>query len=334
MTMLEVFVPTYNRPVEFRKCLISLENALSYLDFDNTPSIGIAVNDNSTDYFEDYEEIIEEFHKRFRNLGISYFDYRRTGFNIGGVNNIAGGIFSAGADYVWCLPDDDLARFDSLVILINVLNQYRPCFISGALVKKARTSYDDDPNIEDDGCENKIFDVIADGLKISAFLSTNVVQLQEYVYCTQAVKNFLSVKENIHLLNDMCPGLFGLVCLQEDGPFVRLERSVGIFRDGDPKSEWRHLWVRFALIEWPQLCKKLYDRSWLSTNEYRLSIGVFRAMLADLSRRPDILLGVNLRRRVNPFLLFRYHRSAFLKALLLSPVSVSKAVFEKLGKLL
>jgi hypothetical protein len=333
MTMLELFIPTYNRPVEFEKCLRSLDNSLLYLASNDRSKIGIAINDNSTDYLDEYRKVIEDFEIRFEELGVSYFDYRRTGFNVGGINNIVGGIYAAKSEYVWCLPDDDVARFDSLSILLSVIQSYRPGFISGAWRKKSVINYDSDSNGDDDGYENKVLDVIAEKAKVQAFLSKNVVQLQEYVYRTEAVKKFIQNKENRRLLNDMFPGLFALVCLRGDGLFVRLERSVGIFRDGDPRSEWRHLWVRLALIEWPQLCEKMYIRGWLSSVEYRLSVAVFRSMFDSLSKRPDILLGLNWRRRVNPFLLLKYHRSSFLNALLQAPISTPKAIWNRLREL-
>jgi len=334
MTMLEVLIPTYNRPVEFEKCLKSLENALLYLPPEHRASIGVAINDNSTDYLEAYERIIDENKARLCGLAILYFDYRRTGFNVGNINNILSGIYSAKGDYVWCLPDDDLARFDSLSILISVIQSYQPSFISGAWCNKSIINYDSDASGDDDGHKNKVHDVISDRARVSAFLTKNVVELQEYVYRVRIVKRFLVDKENRSLLNNMWPGLLAVVCLRENGSFVRLERSIGIFRDGDPKSEWRHLWTRLALIEWPQLCERLFDRGWFSTGEYRLSIEVFRSMLDSLSKRPDILLGLNRRSQVNPFLLFKYHRTNFLNALLLIPFRSSKAIFKKLKKLI
>ncbi|MBF9020228.1 glycosyltransferase [Rhodobacterales bacterium HKCCA1058] len=333
MTVLEVFVPTYNRPIEFEKCLGSLEKSLLFSDKNDRRLIGIAINDNSTDYFDEYEAVIENFRVRFEELGISYFDYRRTGFDIGGINNIVSGIYAAKADYVWLLPDDDLSRFDAISILISTIRKFQPSFIGGAWRKKSVVQYQSNSLGEDDGIENKVFDVIHDKKqKIPLFLEKNVVQAQEYVYQTQPLKNFLKNKENRYLLNDMFPGLLALVCLWSDGAFVRLERSVGIFRDGDPRSEWRHRWFRLALIEWPQLCEKLFNRGLLSSNEYWLSVGVFRSMLLSVSKRPDILLGLRRGRGVNPFLLFKYHRSVFLKVLLRMPITISIEIVNKLRK--
>ena len=333
MTTLEVFIPTYNRPVEFEKCLRSVENALGRLSSNDRSVIGVAINDNSTDHLGEYEEVIEDYKSRFEALALSYFDYRRTGFNIGAINNIVSGIYSAKAEYVWLLPDDDLSRFDALSILLSAIRDCQPCFIGGAWIAKSVIEYDSNSIGEDDGHKNKILDVISNSKKISVFFEKNVVQAQEYVYRTQLVKDFLKNKENRCLLNDMFPGLFALVCLRAEGSFLRLERSVGIFRDGDPRSEWRHLWVRLALIEWPQLSVKLFNRGWLTSDEYRLSVGVFRSMFGNLSKRPDILLGLRRKQQVNPFLLLKYHRSSFFNALLVSPVAITKAIFKKIRKL-
>lgn len=328
MTKLEVFIPTYNRPVEFERCLRSLENALSHLGFNDSADIGVTINDNSTDYFPQYESVIKKFKPRLEKLGVFYFEYRRTGFNIGGINNIVGGIYSAKSEYVWCLPDDDLARFDSLSILLSVIKSYRPNFISGGWVQKTVIDYNSESNGDDDRQINRVLDVIFERKKVSTFFSKNVVQLQEYVYKTEIIKKFLQINENRSLLNYMWPGLFAVVCLCEDGSFVRLERSVGIFRDGEPKSEWRHLFIRFALVEWPQLCEKLFNRGWISSDEYRLSIGVFRTMFDSLAKRPHILLGLSWRRRLNPYLLLKYHKNHFFGALW-SPLLILNSIFKK-----
>lgn len=332
MTILEVFIPTYNRPKEFEKCLISLVNCLSQIAQEDRRLIGIAIHDNSVEHIETYEQIILNYKVRFESLGASYFDYRRTGFNIGGINNITSGMFGSKATYVWCLPDDDLARFDSLGIIMLAIRNHGPCFISGGCSQKSIIyDYDSDECGDDDGHENKILDLIDDRFKISYFLSKNVVQLQEYVYKRDLIKKFLIDKENINLLNEMFPGLLALVCLRGDGPFVRLERSIGIFRDGDPRSEWRHLWCRLALIEWPAVTEKLYQRGWLSLHEFKLSIAIFRPILDGLSRRPDLLLGLNRRYQLNPVSLYKYHQSGFVKSLFMSPISVVRAVISKLS---
>lgn len=334
MTLLEIFIPTYNRPIEFTKCLNSLINAILCLTPAQKMSIGIAINDNSTTYLDEYYTVLNEYSPRFSSLGLSYYQYRRTGFNIGAINNIVGGILSSQSQYLWCLPDDDLARFDALQTLLPILQRYTPCFVSAAWSIKSGIEYSSDEVGFDDHVENSIFDVIVGESKVSSFLSKNVVQLQEYVYQVDPIRRFLRCQDNHSLLNDMLPGLIALVCLWEEGPFVRLNRSIGIFRDGDPRSNWRHLASRLFLIEWPILSEELFNRGLLSCSEYHLSVGVFRSGLLFISKRPDIILGLNPKFRINPFLLYKYHQEKFLFALLMMPNLFAKALYKKIINML
>jgi hypothetical protein len=313
--LIEILVPTFNRPKLFYHCLGSIEKALICLKLSERSKIGIAVNNNSTVSLAEYKQIVSQYAPLFTSLGILYFNYRVTGFNIGGINNAVGGIFSTEAEYVWCLPDDDIARFDSLRTLISTIEKYRPSFISGAWMKKSIISYDSDETGADDGEGNKILDTIMDRSRLAKFLSMNVVQLQEYVYRAEPVKNFLHRDENLKLLTDMWPGLFAIACLQEKRPFVRLERSIGIFRDGDPASSWRHLWYRFALIDWPKLSVALHERGLLTDSECEASVKVFSSLVRTLWIRPDILLGVNRRFELSPLTLWKFHRNDFVAAL-------------------
>lgn len=332
MALLEILIPTYKRALELKKCLVSLEKAVINLNSAARAKIGLIIKNNTTNDFVGYRDLIEKYTRIFEEMGVAYFDYHITGFNIGATNNIVGGLFSSKSQYVWVLPDDDIARFDALSVLITAIEKYSPCFISGAWTNKSIIQYNSNESGEDDGKPNSILDAIYSREKVSAFLSKNVVQLQEYIYNTQLLKKFLNDDSNVSLLNEMFPGLLAIFCLQSSAPFVRFERSLGIFRNGDPASEWRHLWYKFALIDWAILSDQCYQKGWLNEEERANSIAIFRPIISNLSTRPDSLLGLNKRNRINPFLLMKYHRHDFMLALKRSPLSIVKAIVKRLRK--
>jgi hypothetical protein len=334
MALLEVLIPTYNRPNELAKCLRSLENSIKNLSHVDRSKLVITIRNNSTEYFEQYKNLIDTYNPIFKNLNISSFDYQFTGFNIGTVNNCVGGMLNSKSDYIWVLPDDDIARFDALSISIPVIEKYKPDFISGGCIDKSTIEYPSNETGNDNKQPNKILDVIYDRSKVLLFLRKNVVQLQEYIYKVQLVKNFLSNDKHVHLLNDMWPGLFAIFSLQSSKSFVRLEKSLGIFRKGDPRSEWRHLWFKLALIDWPIISEKLFKLGWLNETETKASKAVFREIFPNLSYRPDILLGINKKSSVNPLLLIKYHCYHYFVALLKSPFLTFKEAVKRFKKYL
>jgi glycosyltransferase involved in cell wall biosynthesis len=334
MALLEVLIPTYNRPNELAKCLRSLENSIKNLSHVDSSKLRITIRNNSTKYFEQYKNLIDTYNPLFKNLNISSFDYQFTGFNIGTVSNCVGGMLNSKSDYIWVLPDDDIARFDALSISIPVIEKYKPDFISGGCIDKSTIEYPSNETGNDNKQPNKILDVIYDRSKVLLFLRKNVVQLQEYIYKVQLVKNFLSNDKHVHLLNDMWPGLFAIFSLQSTKSFVRLEKSLGIFRKGDPRSEWRHLWFKLALIDWPIISEKLFKLGWLNETETKASKAVFREIFPNLSYRPDILLGINKKSSVNPLLLIKYHGYHYFVALLKSPFLTFKEAVKRFKKYL
>lgn len=334
MALLEVLIPTYNRPNELAKCLRSLENSIKNLSHVDRSKLVITIRNNSTEYFEQYKNLIDTYNPIFKNLNISSFDYQFTGFNIGTVNNCVGGMLNSKSDYIWVLPDDDIARFDALSISIPVIEKYKPDFISGGCIDKSTIEYPSNETGNDNKQPNKILDVIYDRSKVLLFLRKNVVQLQEYIYKVQLVKNFLNNDKHVHLLNDMWPGLFAIFSLQSPKSFVRLEKSLGIFRKGDPRSEWRHLWFKLALIDWPIISEKLFKLGWLNETETKASKAVFREIFPNLSYRPDILLGINKKSSVNPLLLIKYHGYHYFVALLKSPFLTFKEAVKRFKKYL
>jgi len=337
MALLEIFIPTYNRPRELSKCLLSIKKTFLRLSNKNKQKVGLVIRNNSNKYHSEYKKIINLYSKFFKKKkkNIAYFEYIFTGFNIGSVNNTIGGLFSAKAKYVWFLPDDDVARFDSIPILLSSIKKYNPSFLSGGCVKKSLIKrYTSNHISNDDKKTNKILDITYDKSKIEKFLlSGNTVQAQEYVYKVEILKKFINQDSNIELINYMHPGLLAIYCLQKNYPFIRFEKSIGIFRQGNHQdAEWRHLWWKFALIDWPILSEKMYKKKWLNKNETEISKRVFTHIFRYLSWRIDILLGLNIKSKVNPWLLLKYHGYFYILALLSSPLSIIKELSKRLIK--
>ncbi len=321
-TVLEVFIPTYNRLEKFCLCLASLENALSNLNLIARSNVGISISNNSTCDLLGYHERIVFYRDLFTRLGVAYFDYKFTGFNVGAENNIVSGLLNCKSDYIWCLPDDDIARYDSLAILTSTLLSTSPSLLLAGRSKFSFIPYDSTANGNDTLIDNAICAIIPGSQKIDFFLNGNVLALQNFVFKASLVHDFLLFNDNYKLVSPVLPGLLGIICLQSTRPLVVLETSIGIFRDGDPNSSWRHLWYSIALIMWPKLCNTLYCMGFLSSVQCRQAWSVYRHLFLQLAHRPDILLGLRPRLEINPYRLFQYHRSFYLRFLFTSPVSI------------
>lgn len=326
MVYLEILIPTYNRPLQITKCLDSVLVSFSLLPKKVRLKVGITIRNNSTKNLDKYQDIVKKYSKKFKKFNLAYFEYFITGRNIGSPNNIWGGFKKIKAEYTWILPDDDIARFDSLDILIKVIKKYKPSFISGGCREKSYIKdYNSNIVINDDKKLNKILDATYNRSKITKFLlSGNTVQLQEYVYKTKFVQTFLRSYKNSSLIHDMLPGVIAIYCLQDKNkPLVRLKKSIGIFRQGNNHlSDWRHLWWKFALIDWPLFSKKMYEKKWLNSKEFKLSKKVYAHILKNLCWRIDILLGLNFKSQINPGLLFKHYGYIYILTILKSPIAI------------
>ena len=317
--ILEIGIPTYNRSAQLKKCLSSILISLEDLPLEDRKSIGIAISDNSTKDIVNRNGIINFFKNKFKESGIGYFTYHITGYNIGMVNNMSSVYINSKSDYIWSLSDDDIMRFDALKIVLKAIKEHQPCFIAGGWVKKSKVGYFDDVIKNDDQSANEIYKVLNGEDKLDTFLLKNTVQQQEYIYRTSQLKFFFEKDENIKFLTEMQPGLLAIYCMQDNRPLVLLKNSVGLFRHDQPDSdsEWRHLWLRFVLQDWPILSEKIHILNWINKKQLNLSIGIWRSLLFSAAPyRPDIILGINRKYDLSPFKLFYFHRLTYLKAIL------------------
>jgi hypothetical protein len=320
--LLCILIPTYNRPYQFQQNLQSILECANELAESSRKLISLSIHNNSTRYFEQYIDIISSFRSCFESISLGAFNYTHTGLNIGSYQNIVGGLISCAhsSDYVWILPDDDFARFDSLQLLVKILQEYRPCFVSGAAVTKAIHSYNPDKYQEESFSANRIHHVFRElPDKIDFFVRDNVVQAQEYVYNSILIINFFRYMPHHEFANEMFPGTLGLYCLFSDSPYITLSQSIGIFRDDDPNSEWRHLWFKYALIDWPEIASRFLALGFLDKCQYLTACRTYESLFKSISHRFDVLSGLNRYYQLNPIQLFTFHRFVYLRCLVLSP---------------
>lgn len=317
---LEIAIPTYNRTIFLEKCFKSIIASVKRIPESRRHLVGISISDNSINDFTNKKKLIQKYKKIFTELNINYFHYHVSGYNIGAINNIASLLTNTKSSYVWLLPDDDIARFDSIENILNAIEKYNPCFIVGGWEQKSKIGYEDDQLKNDNNKKNSIFSCHADNDKIDIFLSKNIVQAQEYVYESNLIKNFFSDESNIELLSPMDPGLYGIYCMQSDQPLVLLKYSIGIFRHDEPDSisEWRHLWLKIALEVWPELAEKIFKRGWINNKQLKIAISLFSNLLYSAPYRPDVILGINRKYKLSILKLWYFHRKHYLIAILKS----------------
>jgi hypothetical protein len=332
MVLLQITIPTFNRAEQLAYCLKSVENALIHLPHELKGKVGIRIHNNSTGSYHEYSTVIDKYRTIFEDHDVGYFNYVITGFDIGSVSNCCGALFSSDAEYTWFLPDDDLARFDSIHTILRVIIELSPSMIHGGVQHKSSLSYD---QIEQpyESSEDKEVNAVYKSIsvdKIVPLFSMNVVQAQEHVYKTSAIKEVLYNDHYLELLNEMCPAFFSIISARSEGPLIFLTQSIGLYRNGEPNSAWRHRWLSLSLQTWPLLLRSCLSRALVSIEELGVGNSVFVGNLAIINYRPDILLGLRKRYQISPVLLFQFYGSTYVKVLLLSPYRLLIKVFDKI----
>ena len=295
--------------------------------------VGISISDNSTKLFSEKKKLITSYQKKFNYLKINYFRYNVSGYNIGSVKNIAKLVSTSKSDYTWLLPDDDVAREDSVLILLEVINKYKPSFINGGWVTPSKIGYLDNKLKNEDHLPNKVYRVLKGSDKIDTFLTRNPVRAQEYVYKTSRIKKFFKKKSNLKLLDMMAPAIYAVYSMLDKAPLILLNSSIGIFRHDEPDeySNWRHLWLKLVLQDWPELSKKIYKLGWINHKQLNQSKNIFRSLLfTAYPYRPDILLGINKKYKLSFFKLFYFHNLYYFLAILRSFISMVIEICKRL----
>ncbi len=322
--ILQISIPTYNRPEQLSLNLNSLVESIKLLSKAQRTSVGIGIYNNSTKKISDYLEIVSRFKEVFSNIGLGYFSYEVTGFNIGGPNNCAMSILKSKGEYTWFLPDDDLPRLDAIGAILSTIEQYKPSLIHGGILNKTKCDYS---TIEMDSIDvdNEVLKVI-DTDKQKAFIETSGIQAQEHVYKTELLSIMLRDDNLSSCVDDFMPCLFGLICCNDDRPIVFLKESLGIFRKNDPNSEWRYRWLYMALVQWRHMVDNYLTAGVIEQKNVEFAKRIHIRELTENAWRPDVLLGFNSKFTINPVNLFQEYGMEYLLMLLRSPFLFIKKI--------
>jgi hypothetical protein len=113
-TILNISIPTYNRPDFLYRCLKSIQTAIYQLNEDDRQLVSVFVSDNSDNMnSKRVAELIE-----FDNVIINY---SQNEFNIGSDNNIAKCYVYSQSEYVMIVGDDDFLSVNSLSVVLPFL---------------------------------------------------------------------------------------------------------------------------------------------------------------------------------------------------------------------
>jgi hypothetical protein len=323
-----IAIPTFNRPRQLRSLLNSIYSSSILLSDVEKRNISICIYNNSSLFYEEYEQIVEFFYNKFSN-SINKFSHFITGVNVGSANNCFAAIINSDSKYTWFMPDDDFLAKDSLKIFFEITHNYEPCMIHGGWKHKSTVDYNF-------SYEHNEFETLANSIhrvveidKISTFFDKSVVEAQEHIYRTENIKAILKNPELKKLINEMCPGVFAVYSLLGLGPLVTLERSLGVWRSGD-RSSWRNRWHKLQLETWPNCVNLMYKYSLISLLERDKGLKIYRDVFDWMGHRPDVFLGINLKYQLNPFVLIAHHKCHYIKNLIKSPYKILLKCHEKL----
>ncbi len=331
--ILEICIPTYNRHEQLAHCLSSIFQSLIKIESSKRKLIGIRIHNNSVYGLDLYEILVTLYREKFEKLEIGGFYYSISGVDIGSPSNNYGVLLSSNSDYVWYMPDDDLSRFDSIGMIINAIEKYRPALIVGGYEHNIGIDYsinsNDDQRIPFSNDSNSIHSVITED-KVNHFFKTNPVAAQNLVFNHSVLKKFLFKINLDGLINPFVPTFFSLICLKDDSPVLFFKYSIGLFRYNEPYSDWRHEWPSYALQIWPKSVSRWVDLGLLekknpATKYYIKTLGYFRCRL-------HLLFWGTWRSRINIFTIIRYYPQEFLWMIFLSPIYCTKKMLLKFIK--
>ena len=326
---LQISIPTFNRPEQLKNLLESILDSIKFIPAIDRDRVSVAVYNNSSQDYSYYEEINNDYQKKFSELRINSYDYIFTGFDIGGTMNCTLALLKSNGLYTWFLPDDDLSSIDSISTILEVIDEYKPNMIHGGIMNKTILRYDETKPPKN-YVKNGVFAVYSNpNEKEDAILRSELIQAQEHVYKTELYRSFYHNQNFIDCLDDMMPGLFSLICIKNEGCLVMLKESLGLFRDGDPSSGWRHSWPYIALNQWPDNVKNYINAGLISNENEDKAKKIYINLLNELSRRPDILLGLNKNSYLSPYKTYKNFGNTYLKALLFSPINIIKKIITK-----
>ena len=109
---LSICIPTYNRHEHLNNCLNSIfiaKKNFSNLNFE------VCISDNSNNFHS--KKIIHKYKHKFK------ISYKKNKKNIGYVKNYLNTIKMAKGEFVWVIGDDEILKYNSLLILFKKFNK-------------------------------------------------------------------------------------------------------------------------------------------------------------------------------------------------------------------
>jgi len=122
MSLLTIFIPTYNRCNLLAESLSIIFDEWNSLESDLKSKIEIVISNNCSD--DDTEEVV----KKYQEI-CPIIKYNLNKFNLGAEENIELGVQFAKHKYLWILGDDDHIERGGLKLITNELIKDFPCII-------------------------------------------------------------------------------------------------------------------------------------------------------------------------------------------------------------
>jgi len=285
--MLNIIIPTYNRPYQLSLCLISVMRNIKILDSKNLTQVRVVVRNNSTKFFEENSRVEKYARYFFENYGVK-FEFIRTGVDIGSGQNCTTSYLDTLSGYIWLLPDDDIMGYGSLNSVINLTKDslYSVLIATPNNVQRIPYSFPrtsiNKPSDYYEYSVQELFDF--DALK-----STGLVEAQNYVFSAEVVSKYFRLNVQKCEIDEYSPLLMLLLATYLRKPYVIFSKSIGIFRADDPNSEWRHRWLRWCSVEFYNVLKCWNSIGLITHNQKELLKYGFFSSFSDNWFRVDIL---------------------------------------------
>lgn len=173
-TVLNISIPTFNRPDYLQRCLLSIRAAILNLNIEDRSLVSVYISDNSSS--DSSLHVVKS--SMFKELNIKY---RRNFENIGSDRNIACCYLYESSKFVMILGDDDFLSKNSLRTLIPLLKrgEYSIYFLRAyGLTGDERESRDD--RVRSMRVFNSIKEVVLERNIDLAFISNMIFRRCDY----------------------------------------------------------------------------------------------------------------------------------------------------------
>ena len=173
-TLLNISIPTFNRPEYLWRCLKSIKSAINELNECDRQLVSVYVSDNSDD--EKSKEVVGL--NEFYGLNVIY---SRNEENIGSDKNIARCYLYDSSDYVMVLGDDDFISLNSLshILPFLALNKYPIVFLKSYGLTRNENQLRED-RLKDTLEFNSVIDVLMTRNMNLTFISSMIFRRSDY----------------------------------------------------------------------------------------------------------------------------------------------------------